>query len=209
MEFKTITPTASHQGGVWERQIRTIRAVLNEILLKHKARLDTSMLRTSFYEVMATVNSRPLSLQDINNPEDTILTPNVLLTGKKHVTPPPPGCFPEASMYGRSRWKKVQVVAEDFWRKWKSSYLDSITQRQTWKDKADNLKVDDVVLVMDQDQPRNDWRRGIVTETYPGEDGLVRKATVRLGNRFLDRKGKVMEKATVLVRPVQKLIKLM
>ena len=40
IKFKIISPTASHQGGVWERQIRPILSVFNEIL-SHCGRFDT------------------------------------------------------------------------------------------------------------------------------------------------------------------------
>lgn len=61
-------PHSSHMGGVWERQIRTVRSVLTSILDQSSTRLDSSSLRTFFYEVMATVNSRPLTTEHLNDP---------------------------------------------------------------------------------------------------------------------------------------------
>lgn len=203
IEFVFSTPTASHQGGVWERQIRTIRAVLNEIFLKYSNRIDTASLRTAFCEVTAIVNNRPLSIVNINNHEELPLTPNMILTGKPESTPPPPGDFKE-DIYCRARWKRVQCLAEEFWRRWKLDYLKNITQRQTWRSSKENLRVNDMVLVVDLDSPRNCWKIGRIEEVHRGEDGLVRKAKVRLG-----RKGVPMEKPTFLERPVQKLVKLM
>ena len=54
-EFIMNFPSSSHVGGVWERQIRTIRSVLTEILDQSAKRLDCTSLRTFFYEVMALV----------------------------------------------------------------------------------------------------------------------------------------------------------
>lgn len=59
---------ASHMGGVWERQIRTIRSVLTAILDQSGKRLDSTSLRTFLYEVMATINSRPLTAEHLNDP---------------------------------------------------------------------------------------------------------------------------------------------
>ncbi len=59
-EFIFNAASASHSGGVWERQIRTVRNVLNSTLSQCPGRLDDSSLRTLFYEAMAIVNSRPL-----------------------------------------------------------------------------------------------------------------------------------------------------
>lgn len=205
IKFVTSTPSASHQGGVWERQIRSIRSVLNEIFRTRPGRMDSSMLRTAFYEAMATVNSRPLSLLDLNNPETLPLTPNCLINGKPEPTNAPPGVFSEAE-YSQKRWKRVQAISEEFWRKWRDGYYKDITARQTWKEDHENLKVGDVVLVMDKDLPRNHWKLGIVDQVHPGDDGLVRKATVRLANCWLDNRGKQLAAATLLQRPVQKLI---
>ena len=56
-EFLMIPPAASHMGGVWERQIRTIRSVLTAILDQSAQRLDSSSLRTFLYEVLLTMKS--------------------------------------------------------------------------------------------------------------------------------------------------------
>ncbi|XP_077977489.1 uncharacterized protein LOC144433051 [Glandiceps talaboti] len=59
-EFVMNPPHASHVGGVWERQIKTVRSVLSSIIHQSQGRLDTSSLRTFLYEVMAIVNCRHL-----------------------------------------------------------------------------------------------------------------------------------------------------
>lgn len=76
-EFVFNAPTTSHTGGVWERQIRTVRNILNAILLLCPGRLDDSSLRTVFYKAMSIVNSRPLTVSEIDN-TDLLepLTPN-------------------------------------------------------------------------------------------------------------------------------------
>lgn len=70
-------------SGVWERQIRTVRSILNAIILLCPGRLDDSSLRTVFYEAMSIVNRRPLTVSEIDNPDSLEpLTPNHILTGK-------------------------------------------------------------------------------------------------------------------------------
>ncbi|KAI4884818.1 hypothetical protein NFI96_007752, partial [Prochilodus magdalenae] len=87
-------PASSHMGGVWERQIRTIRNVLTSVLDQSARRLDSSSLRTFMYEAMAIVNSRPLTLEYINDPAGPEpLTPNHILTMKSTIIAPPPGEF--------------------------------------------------------------------------------------------------------------------
>ena len=64
-------------------------------------------------------------------------------------------------------------------------------------------------MLTDSDTPRNQWQTGMVEETSPGKDGLVRRVKIRLVNKMLDRNGKQMEAASVLERPVQKLVLLL
>ena len=118
-DFSMNYPHSSHVGGVWERQIRTIRSVLTSIL--HECnRLDTSSLRTFLYEAMAIVNSRPLTGENINDPNSPVpLTPNHLLTMKGRVSLLPPGNFVKEDIFAMKRWRGVQFLADQFWSRWK------------------------------------------------------------------------------------------
>lgn len=60
-EFVMNVASASHMGGAWERQMRTIQNVLTYILNQSSKRLDISSLHTYLYQVMAIINSRPLT----------------------------------------------------------------------------------------------------------------------------------------------------
>jgi hypothetical protein len=81
--FKMNVPSASHMGGSWERQIRTVRNVLSAMLDTSGAQLDDESLATFFCEAEAIVNSRPLNVDTINDPDSLRpLTPNHLLTMK-------------------------------------------------------------------------------------------------------------------------------
>lgn len=76
-------------------------------------------------------------------------------------------------------FKKTQQFAEEFWQQWKD-YLTTIEIQQKWKNPCNNLKVGDIVSVMDESQARTDWNTGVVEEVMLGKDKLVRSATVRL-----------------------------
>lgn len=82
---------------------------------------------------MAIVNSRPLTVENLNDRENLEpITPNHLLTTKPVVTLPPPGKFiKEDMMYTRRRWRHVQYLADQFWSRWRKEYLSSIATRQT------------------------------------------------------------------------------
>ena len=208
-EFVTNVPCSSHWGGVWERQIRTTRSILNTILNDYKGRLDTSSLRTFLYEVMAIVNSRPLTYQCLNDPKSLEpLTPNHLLTMKSKTLLPPPGNFVKEEVYARKRWRRVQFLAEQFWSRWRKEYLINLSLRQKWFLPKRNLKIGDVVIVQDE-VPRNEWPLGMVVETSTNQEGLVRavKVKVKLGSKN-PQKGSDTT-CSVVERPVQKVVLLM
>ncbi|XP_033627235.1 uncharacterized protein LOC117290093 [Asterias rubens] len=182
-------PTASHMGGAWERQIRTTRKLMNS-LMKEQTMPDES-LSTLMCLVESIINGRPITSvsDDVNDMEP--LTPNHLLLLRAGVVLPP-GIFDKKDLYGRRRWRQVQYMADVFWRRWIREYLPALQERQKWSKPQRNVQVDDMVLVVDNDLPRNKWLLGRVIETYPGKDQLVRAV-------------KVKTKSSTLTRPVQKL----
>ena len=100
MEFKLNTPKASHMGGAWECQIRTVRKVLDSLLSQCSTGLDDDSLRTLMYEAAAIVNSRPLTAETVSDPLSlNPLTPNQLLTMKTDLILPPPGNFESSDLY--------------------------------------------------------------------------------------------------------------
>ena len=46
-------------------------------------------------------------------------------------------------------------------------------------DSKDNLQIDDVVLIRDKEAHRNNWSMDVVNQTFPNDDGKVRKIEVR------------------------------
>lgn len=206
-EFVMNPPSASHMGGAWERQIRTIRSVLTSILDQSCKMLDTSSLRTYLYEVMAIVNSRPITSHLLNDPSGPQpLTPNLLLTMKSSVIFPPPGDFVREDLYLHKRWRRVQYLANEFWHRWKREYLLSLQQRQKWQKTRRNVKVNDIVIIQDDAAFRNDWKLAKVTAVYPSEDGCVRKVQLLISDSSLDDQGKRQSKQVHLDRPIHKIV---
>ncbi|KAL4009472.1 hypothetical protein ACER0C_003324 [Sarotherodon galilaeus] len=208
-EFVLNVPSASHMGGVWERQSRTIRSILITMLDKSASRLDTTTLRTFLYETMAIINSRPLSVEHLHDPTGPEpLTPNHILTMKSSVILPPPGQFCKEDLYLHKRWRRVQFLANEFWQRWKREYLLNLQQRQKWQKTSRNLQADDIVILKDDSAPRNRWKLARVVEALPSADGKVRKLKLLLSDTTFD-KGKPITKSVYLERPVHKVVTLL
>jgi len=102
VDYKMNVPHASHMGGAWERQIRSVRNVLAALLSRHGSQLDDKSLSTFRVEAESIVNCRPLAVNDVSSPECLDpLTPNQLPTMKSSVVLPPPGSFQRADLYSK------------------------------------------------------------------------------------------------------------
>ncbi|KAK3098915.1 hypothetical protein FSP39_024266 [Pinctada imbricata] len=175
-------PHASHMGGVWERMIGVTRNILNSLLMDLPGGgLTHEVLVTFLAEVSAIINSRPLVALTTDPDEPLPLTPSLLLTQKSLVDTGFCTQIDMKDMY-KKQWKRVQVLAEMFWTRWKDQYLQSLQNRRKWQIPKRNFCSEDVVLVRDKQSARNNWPVGIVQETYAGHDGLVRKVNVRVVN---------------------------
>ena len=197
IEWKKNPPSSSHMGGVWERQIRSVRNVLSAMLKNHSSALNDESFRTLLAEVECIVNSRPLTVENLEDQSSLPLTPNAILTMKSKVILPPPGIFQREDMYCRKRWRQVQHLANEFWTRWRKEYVASIQERSKWKGVRENFLVNDVVLLKDENLPRNQWPLARVAEVFPSDDGLVRR--VRLY---------IPTSKSELERPIHKLVRL-
>lgn len=202
IKFQMNAPRASHMGGSWDRQIRNVSSAL---LNAHGEQLDDESLRTFMVEAEVIINSRPSSLSFTSELEP--LTPNHLLTMKStsptnEVILPPPGQFQRADVYLKKRWRRVQYLINEFWSRWKKEFLQSLQTRQKWVRPRRNLKKGDVV-VNDEDLPRNLAR---VVETYPSDDGLVRKVKLAIGDSTSDDKERRKRPISYIDRLVHKLV---
>ena len=103
----------------------------------------------------------------------------------------------------------MQYLSNQFWNRWKREFLQSLQERQKWTKRRRNLEADDIVIVKDEQLPRNQWCLGRVKEAFVDADGLVRKVKLEISDRDLDQNGRRTKKLTVLERPVQKLILLL
>ena len=170
-------PHASHMGGVWERVIGVARRILDGMLLNSK-NLTHEVLCTLMAEVTAIMNSRPIVPVDTDSDDPLILSPNLLLTQKQGELPNISTSVDLKEAY-KSQWKRVQVLSDMFWSKWRGTFLSQLQSRRKWQVEIPNLKKGDVVLLRDKTLYRNDWPMAVVEETIRSDDKLVRKAVVR------------------------------
>lgn len=169
-------------GGVWERMIGVTRRILDSMLShgKHSS-LTHEVLCTLMAEVSAIINARPLIPVSSDPSSPLLLTPAMIVTQKPGV-PPPAGEFVGKELL-KCQWRRVQVLADEFWTRWRNEYLHTLQPRRKWQVACRNLQVGDVVLLKQKQSSRNEWPMGLVTTTFPSSDGKVRKVEVRTASQ--------------------------
>ena len=154
-------------------------------------RVTDFQLTTILTEVEGLVNSRPLTPVSDSINDFEALTPNHFLIGRANANLPFSVSF-ETDMCSRKRWKQVQFLVNQFWRRWKKEYLPLITTRPKWNKENKNIKTGDLVLMVEDDIHRGKWKLARVTKVFPGSDERVRVVEVKTATG-------------VYIRPVSKL----
>ena len=139
--------------------------------------INNNDFRIFLTELECTINLRLLSIENIC--DLTYLepfTPNHLLTMKPKLLLTPPGRFLETDQYARERWRRVQLLSDQFWKRWRKEYPYLLQSGTKWVARTRNIKERDVVIISDNvSKPRSQWRLNRIENLYQSEDGLVQK----------------------------------
>ncbi|XP_067635117.1 uncharacterized protein [Eurosta solidaginis] len=174
-------PGTPHMGGAWERLVRSVKKVLFEIL--PSTSFTDESLRSALSEVEFILNARPLTFVSLESSDDEALTPNHLLIGSSDGYKP----IGSNTLSLRQRWQLTQQFADRFWHRWVREYLPVISRRTKWFVKKRPACVGDIVVIADQDLPRNSWPKGRIVNVVRAKDGQVRSAMVATKSGILHR----------------------
>ena len=179
IEWTFNPPGASHVGGAWERMIRSVRRILGALLKTQTPNNET--FSTLITEVEGILNSRPLVPIVVDPLSEEPLTANhlLLLRGNCYL---PPGLIDSRDCYAKQRWKQIQYLSNQFWKRWAKEFLPNLNLRQKWFREQANAKVGDIVLLVDDMQHRSKWLLGRIVDVYPDSKGRVRTVLVRTKN---------------------------
>ncbi len=182
---------ASWFGGVHERMIGVCKSAIKKTLGKSLVPLEE--LQTIVKEVQAIVNNRPLTYTSSDIDEIEPITPNHLIFGREiKLVPwdnnvdlneefdPSIGTKPAIEKLAHRR---AQLI-EHFRKRFYDEYLATLRERHCHEVRKQNasediIKIGDVVLVHDKDEPRVRWKLGVVQSLIKGQDSLTRAATVK------------------------------
>ncbi|XP_075161631.1 uncharacterized protein LOC142234385 [Haematobia irritans] len=181
-EWCFIPPHAPHMGGLWEAAVKSFKFHFRRIAGAHKFTFE--QMATLLARIEGLLNSRPISALSEDPSDINALTPGHFLKGAPLVSLPEP-ISQNLSLI--NRWEKLKAMHHQFSLRWKEDYLKSLQKRYKWKTTTPNIKNDDLVVVMDDLLPPNEWRLGRVQKTFMGSDNNVRVAEIRLSTGTITR----------------------
>ena len=169
-------PAAPHFGGSWERLVQIFKLSLYKVIGSRT--LSDDILWTLVCEIESNMNSGPLTNvpSEINDPLP--LTPNHFLLERASLNYPP-GLFESQKVAVSRSWKSAQELASHSWNRFLREYIPNQQTRSKWKKTSENLKVNDLVWLLEDFTPRGLWPLAKVIEIYPGSDGVVRFVRLR------------------------------
>ncbi|XP_063989937.1 uncharacterized protein LOC135169131 [Diachasmimorpha longicaudata] len=171
-----IPARAPHFGGKWEAAVKSTKHHLKRTL--RTTTLTYEELNTILIQIEACLNSRPISRMS-DDPDDLqALTPGHFLIGEPLQLIPEPS-YLDDNPSKMHRWNVITQKIPQFWSRWSKECLQRYLAIYKWNQRQENIKVGDMVLVVNENFPPARWPLARVTAVHPGDDGLTRVATVK------------------------------
>jgi hypothetical protein len=186
VEWQFIPAHSPWFGGMYERLIKEVKRALFRTLEKRK--ITRVELNIAVQEAAHRINCRPLTENSIDAADSEILTPHHLVKNKSG-WPLLPGIHKNvySTIPDRSIYKRGRATADEMMQRFTARYLPELTKQSKWFQTRTLPKVGDLVLVIEPNHTRREWRRGKIVKIHIGKDGTSRRADVRMAN------GKVMK----------------
>jgi hypothetical protein len=179
---------APWMNGLCERMVASVKRPLRIIL--GQSNLTFRHLQIIMAEVGSLINNRPLCAMGENPDEMIPLTPAELLMGRRMEAPLPDPNFRAKDAQHldfTGMWRKRQLLLNQFWRKWRDSYLQNLSIRQKWREPQEENLMDKIVLIRDDNLSRNEWKMGKIIQVFPSRDGLIRSVQLKTATGSLRR----------------------
>ncbi|XP_026462660.1 uncharacterized protein LOC113365282, partial [Ctenocephalides felis] len=187
--WKFSPPHAPHFGGLWESAVKLAKHHIRRVI--GSSCLTYEEFTTVLTQIEAVLNSRPITGVYENPSEPTFLTPGHFLIGDALTAFPEPALV-DININRLSLWQNLTRLRDMFWKKWSIDYLSLLQKRYKWQLETPNIKINDVVLLKEDNLPPLNWLLGRITNVNPGTDGKVRVVTVKT-------------KAGIYVRPITRI----
>lgn len=179
IQWHFIPPHAPEFGGLWESAVKSTKFHIVRQL--GKALLTFEEFDTILKKISAILNSRPLFAESDDVNDYSALTPAHFLIGRP-MNSKPEEDVSDIDVNRLDRWRRLQKITQQFFKSWSQDYLHCLQQRtKRFKEKFD-VKVGDLVLMVEDNMKPMKWPLGRIVAVHPGIDQITRVVTVKNQN---------------------------
>lgn len=171
------TPLSPHHGGLHKAAVKSVKRHLERVV--GTTNLTLEEFTTLITQIEACVNSRPICALSEDPADLNALTPGHLLTGDHLMTLVEPKPLLDHEPAYLTRFERIQQMYQDLWNRWSNEYIKGMITRTRWTKERPNIKVNDLVVIKEDNLVPSEWCTGRITQVFPTKDGLVRTVQVR------------------------------
>ena len=201
LTWQFIPVTSPWFGAFYERLIKEIKRAINGTFDKKK--INKIEFSIAVQDACHRINCRPLTQNPISCQDEEVLTPHHLAKGRSgwpllpsiHRNKENPTQCNDRSLYAKGR-----KLADEMMRKFTSYYLPVLTKRTKWLKETTPLAVGELVLLINPNETREQWKRGIIRKLYKGRDGRCRVADIETSDGVLRKNRSVQRLARLNVQ---------
>lgn len=175
IDWSLNVPTASHFGGNWEANIKSLKSHLYRTV--GDTVLSFEELSTVLTQVESVMNTRPLCRTLSSDPSEPLA-----LTPAHFLNLTPLKYLPAQEVETKSivtRHQLLDKLVQSFWKRWRNGYLHTLQSRRKWNTPVDPVVVGTVVVLKTDNSPPLHWPLGVVEEVFPDSTGVTRVARVK------------------------------
>ena len=173
IEWEFNPPRAPHFGGIYEIIVKSTKRALKTVL--SRADFDQEEFSTCISKVAFMLNNRPIQAYvPMESDEQQILTPNHFLIGHQDNSVFPPD-LPEENRTLGARLRYQDLMQKKVWKRFNKELLPLFGPRQKWRISQPDLKPGEIVIEIDENQPRGDWKMRRVVQVIESGDNKIRK----------------------------------
>lgn len=205
LEWKLSSADSPWRNGAVEALVKSCKQAISFSMGSN--RLSPFEFSSALYDVANLINERPIGTISSSDSELSVITPNSLLIGRSQAKNPG-GWQPSSYSKPLERFYLVQQITSAFWKQWLHTVAPGLITDAKWHSVSRNLQPGDVVLVVNKDTLKSEYRLALVKQTFPDSKGVVRSVSImykhyRVGERLVEYHGGGHDQE--LTRSVQRL----
>lgn len=195
IEWHTITPHASHEGGVYERLNKNVKDSIKRTI--RRKQISSEEFETMLISIEGSINNRPLltMVDDPNNHQ--ILRPvdfirpitndyqEIDKNANKDELEDTNFILNKTTVdHLRQLHNKYIQKLNEFWKLWTSNYLIMLRDhKQQNSSSSRKPRIGELVLIEAPEKRRSEWKLGRISKLITNRDDVIRTCELILPNR--------------------------